>query len=598
MSARKRSRALRLCLGLSWRADRSRLLDLTVVTIIEAAYLPLTAFWLRGLTNAVVAHQPRDALLWAAAVAANNVAGDVLAGRAWLGRVCVKESATVELEHYLNRLDAGLPGIAHHENPEFLDRMALLRSDLPALAMTVPSAVRMVALAVRISVTAALLVSLHPALLLLAVVALPTLVTSGRAHDRVRRATEGIIEQSVRQGDHLFGLLTQPETSKELRVFGTAAEIARRDESLWAAVTARLTRARLAAAAWNAAGSLVFGLGYIGAVSYVGLRVARGQASIGDLALVIALAGQVRDQVSESSWAVSQVQSTRQAVERLGWLLDYQQGVTAVSSTATPVPDTLTRGLECRDVTFRYPGTEHDVLHGVDLLVPAGTSLAIVGENGAGKSTLVKLICRLYEPTTGGIYADGVDISRFDIEEWRTTLTAAFQDMARFELLVRETVGIGDLPRLDRPEAVDDALHRAGAGALPASIDGGLDAQLGRGWPGGTEISGGQWQKLGLGRSMMRRHPLVLVLDEPTSALDPQSEHDLFQRHATAAHDAGRRTGAITLLVSHRFSTVTMADQIGVIDGGRLSELGTHEELMTLGGTYAELYSIQARAYR
>ncbi len=231
--------------------------------------------------------------------------------------------------------------------------------------------------------------------------------------------------------------------------------------------------------------------------------------------------------------------------------------------------------------------------------------VAIVGENGAGKTTLVKLLCRLYQPTIGRILVDGEELARMPPDLWRSRVSGAFQDFFRFEFRARHTVGVGDVPRMDDVPAVAAAVDRAGAADVVEQLVAGLETQLGPTWPGGVEISFGQWQKLALARGFMRERPLLLVLDEPTAALDAETEHALFERYAAAAR--GGRTGGgrqptpdgrITILVSHRFSTVRMADFIVVLDGARVVESGTHEELLARGGQYAELYTIQAAAYR
>jgi ATP-binding cassette subfamily B protein len=222
--------------------------------------------------------------------------------------------------------------------------------------------------------------------------------------------------------------------------------------------------------------------------------------------------------------------------------------------------------------------------------------VAIVGENGAGKTTLVKLLCGLYRPTSGRVMVDGVDLTALSLRDWRRRLAGAFQDFARFELPAQHTVGLGELSHLDDRAATETAVGRAGAVDVVHGLPAGLDQQLGPNWDGGVELSHGQWQKLALARGFMRDEPLVLVLDEPTSALDAETEHALFERYADAARE-GANVGRITVLVSHRFSTVRMADHIIVMDGARVVETGSHEQLMARGGTYAELYSIQAAAY-
>jgi len=225
--------------------------------------------------------------------------------------------------------------------------------------------------------------------------------------------------------------------------------------------------------------------------------------------------------------------------------------------------------------------------------------VAIVGENGAGKTTLVKLLAKMYEPSSGSILVDDVPLARLPAEQWRARLAGAFQDFFRFEFRAGHTVGLGDVPRMDDRLAVAAAVDRAGAVEVIERLRSGLDTQLGPTWPEGVDLSFGQWQKLALARGFMRDLPLLLILDEPTAALDAETEHALFERYAAAARGTGTSTsGRVTILVSHRFSTVRMADLIVVLDGARLVEVGTHDELMAKSGQYAELYGIQAAAYR
>jgi ATP-binding cassette subfamily B protein len=280
---------------------------------------------------------------------------------------------------------------------------------------------------------------------------------------------------------------------------------------------------------------------------------------------------------------------------RLAWLEDYTASATATADL--PVPAVLHHGIRLDGVSFAYPGTSRRVLDDVSMTLPAGSVVALVGENGAGKTTLVKLLAKMYEPTAGAIFVDETPLARIAAEEWRARLAGAFQDFFRFELRARHTVGLGDVPRLDDESAVVAAIDRAGAGDVVARLSSGLDTQLGPTWPGGVDVSYGQWQKLALARGFMRDDPLLLVLDEPTAALDAETEHALFERYAAAARQ-GDQSGRITVLVSHRFSTVRMADLIVVLDGARLVEMGTHDELMAKRGRYAELYGIQAAAYR
>ena len=262
-----------------------------------------------------------------------------------------------------------------------------------------------------------------------------------------------------------------------------------------------------------------------------------------------------------------------------------------------PVPARLERGITIQDLVFRYPDQPGQVLNGVSVFLPAGTVVALVGENGAGKTTLVKLLCRFYEPSQGHILIDGVELTRLALESWRERVSAAYQDFGRFEFLARETVGVGQIAQVEDTTAVQAAVTRAGAEDVPPRLPLGLETQLGRSWENGVELSGGQWQKLALARAMMRPAPLLVVFDEPTAALDAQTEHLLFERLASAARD-GASAGTVTILVTHRFSTVRMADLIVVLNQGRIAEVGSHRDLLAAGGLYAELYELQARAYQ
>jgi ATP-binding cassette subfamily B protein len=283
------------------------------------------------------------------------------------------------------------------------------------------------------------------------------------------------------------------------------------------------------------------------------------------------------------------------AARRLAWLEDYASRADRVEDRAAP--QRLTKGIRFDRVSFAYPGTDRLVLEDLDLELPAGAVVAIVGENGAGKSTLVKLLAKMYAPTRGRILVDDEDIARIPTRDWRARLAGAFQDFFRFEFRARHSVGAGDLPRMNDHAAVTRAASRAGAEDVVDGLRNHWDTQLGPTWRDGIDLSFGQWQKLALARGFMRDDPLVLVLDEPTAALDAETEHALFERYSEAVRQ-GTIGGRITLLVSHRFSTVRMADLIVVLDGARAVEVGTHDALLARGGPYAQLYALQAAAYR
>ncbi len=342
---------------------------------------------------------------------------------------------------------------------------------------------------------------------------------------------------------------------------------------------------------------LAFGLVYAAAIVWVISRARTGQQTAGDVVLVLLLAPQVDQMTGGIARNVYWVGEVVRSFSRYDWLREYAKSHAWQSSVAL-APARLTSGIELRGVGFSYPGTDFSVLSDVSLKLPAGSAVALVGENGAGKTTLVKLLARLYDPTSGQVLVDGVDLATISPDSWRGQLSAGFQDFVKFELTVREVVGIGDADRLSDEPAVRAAIARGDATSVVAGLPMGLDSQLGKKFTDGVELSGGQWQRLALARAFMRERPLLLLLDEPTAALDPEAEHRLYEQYASAAKIAATETGGITVLVSHRFSTVRMADLIVVMHEGRVEEFGSHEDLLAAGGRYAELFELQARAYR
>jgi ATP-binding cassette subfamily B protein len=444
-------------------------------------------------------------------------------------------------------------------------------------------------------VTVALLMSVHPALILLAVFGLPTIITSAW-RPAVERQAQERGAQTRRLAAHLFSLATTAPPGKEVRVTGMGGRVARDRRSAWERWYGPVARARWGSAVWHSLAWAVFGSAYVGAVIFVAWGLAAPTESV---LLVLAAGSRLTYYVSHAMTEIGFLRGIwMDGSQRLAWLEDYAARL--VAGADQQVPDTLRRGIRLDRVSFTYPGTSRLVLDSVSLELPAGSVVALVGENGAGKTTLVKLLAKMYEPTAGAIYIDDTPLARVAPSEWRARLAGAFQDFFRFEFSARHTVGIGDLGRLDDEPAVLAAVGRAGADELVQRLRAGLDTQLGPTWPGGAEVSFGQWQKLALARGFMREEPLLLVLDEPTAALDAETEHALFERYAAAARGraASGTGGRITLLVSHRFSTVRMADLIVVLDGAKLVEMGSHEQLIANHGQYAELYRIQAAAYK
>jgi ATP-binding cassette subfamily B protein len=442
---------------------------------------------------------------------------------------------------------------------------------------------------IRLGITVALLASVHPALLGLLVFAVPTIVTSSwRAG--VERKVEERNAYLRRNARHFYDLGTQAGPAKEIRVEGGEQWLIdkrRANQQQWFRTISAI---RWRTAFWHALAWAVFGVGYVLAIVFVASGI---HASAGSVLLVLAAGANLSRYMGMTASQADFLRWTLDAAARLAWLEDY---ASKQRTGDAPAPGRLERGIRLEDVSFAYPGTDEQVLDHVDLDLPAGSVVAIVGENGAGKSTLVKLLSRMYEPTSGRILVDGVDLSDIAPDAWRGRMAGAFQDFFRYEFFARQTVGLGDLAHMDSMAALGAAVTRGGADDVVAKLPKGLDTQLGPTWDEGVELSFGQWQKLALARGFMRDDPLLLVLDEPTAALDAETEHALFERFAAAARDH-RNDGRITVLVSHRFSTVRMADLIVVLDGAKIVDAGSHAELMERGGLYAELYGIQAKAY-
>jgi ATP-binding cassette, subfamily B, bacterial len=560
----------------------------------QLAALPdaLLALWLWLLGKGVLEH--RTAWIEIAAVGLGVSTAATWFLRTISARVQrrFRDRVTIALESHVARLQASVVTVAHQERPEYLDRLSMLRNQVFVLDHMYMSLFTTLGWILRLGVTMALLASIHPALLLLAVFAIPTVLTSGW-RPAVERAAQESGAPHNRLSRHLFTIATTAAPGKEVRVTGIGERLVTDRRAAWERWYSPVAAVRWGSAWWLALGWAIFGLAYVGAVVFVSSYL---RAPASSVLLVLAAGARLSGYIGATVGEIGFLRGFwMDGSRRLAWLEDYAASVAA--SGDLPAPQALHQGVRFEHVSFVYPGTSRVVLEDVSLLLPAGAVVAVVGENGAGKTTLVKLLAKMYEPSSGQILVDDVPLARLSAEEWRARLAGAFQDFFRFEFRAGHTVGLGDVPRMDQEPAVAAAIDRAGAGDVLARLPAGLDTQLGPTWPNGAELSFGQWQKLALARGFMRDQPLLLILDEPTAALDAETEHALFERYAAAAR-GNDGSGRITILVSHRFSTVRMADLIVVLDGARLVEVGTHDELMAKNGQYAELYGIQAAAYR
>jgi len=503
-----------------------------------------------------------------------------------------RDKVTIALESHVARLQASISTIAHQERPEYLDRLSVLREQIFTLDHMYMSVFSTAGWILRLVITVALLTTVNPVLILLVFFAVPTVAaTSWRPV--VERTAQERGAQADRLARHLFTLTTTASPAKELRVLGISNRLADRRRSAWEQWYGPVAATRVRSSAWYAGGWAIFAVGYVGAIALVASQ--RG-ASPAAAILVLTAGARLSSYVGATVGEIGFLRGIwMNGSQRLAWLEDYAAAVARAADL--PAPTQIADGIRFEHVSFSYPGSARLALDDVSLFLPAGAVVAIVGENGAGKTTLVKLLAKLYHPASGRILIDTTDLARIETTQWREHLAGAFQDFFRFELRAVQTVGLGDVPRVDSEPSVVTALDRAGARDVVDSLPAGLDTQLGPTWHDGVDVSYGQWQKLALARGFMRDEPLIAALDEPTAALDAETEHQLFQRYASRAYER-KSNGSITILVSHRFSTVRMADLIVVLDGARAVEVGSHDELIARGGRYAELYQIQARAYQ
>ena len=560
----------------------------------QLAALPdaLIALWLMLLGKGVLEASRSLILLAAVGLAVSATATWFLRTVSVRLQRRFRDKIKIALEAHVARLQASVATITHHERPDYLDRLAMLRDQVFVLDHLYMSVFTTCGWILRLAVTIALLVSIDPRLALLAAFAIPTVLTS-TWRPAVERGAQERAAQHNRLARHLFTTATTAPPGKEVRVTGIGERLVTQRRESWNRGYRPIASARWASAIWHSLAWALFGAAYVAAVIFVAYGLNRSPSQV---LLLLAAGARLSAYIGATVGEIGFLRGFwMDGSRRLAWLEDYAESFNA--GVDTRVPESLQRGIRLERVSFAYPGTTRLVLSDVSLSLPAGTVVAIVGENGAGKTTLVKLLAKMYEPTQGTILVDDAPLSRMPADDWRARLAGAFQDFYRFEFRARQTVGLGDVPRLESESAVVTAVERAGAQDVVARLMSGLETQLGPTWPGGSDVSFGQWQKLALARGFMRDRPLLLVLDEPTAALDAETEHALFERYAAAARER-RSDGRITILVSHRFSTVRMADLIVVLDGARLIEVGTHAELMAKGGQYAALFGIQAAAYR
>jgi len=393
-----------------------------------------------------------------------------------------------------------------------------------------------------------------------------------------------------RELDYLRVLGTSRESAKELKIFGLAPWLRERFSGITDHVineNRKMARRRLG---WGMVFGILGSLGYYGAYAYVVLQALQGKISIGYLQFLVGTIGGTSTQIASLFSTFSSIADQSLFLTDLIEFFAMKPRI-QTATNAIPAPRPIRAGFDFQKVCFHYPGVERLVLRDLNLRLEPGERIALVGANGQGKTTLVKLLTRLYDPTSGRILLDGVDLREYDIDSLQREIGVIFQDFVRFDMAARANIGVGRLEHMENESRIREAAGKSRADEILTKLPGNLDQMLGRRFEGGVDLSGGEWQKFALARAYLR-DAQVLVLDEPTAALDAIAEYEVFKRFSELTE------GRMALLISHRFSTVRMADLIVVLEGGAIREQGTHQQLMALGGRYAEMFELQAANYR
>ena len=480
--------------------------------------------------------------------------------------------------------------LEHFEDSEFYDRLIRARREASTrpLSLVLRSFGLLQNVVSLISFAVLLLQYSVWAVLLLLLAGLPGFIAetkfSGDAFRLFRwRSAE------KRMQDYLESVLARDDHAKEVKLFGLGPRLLGRYKDIFVRLYDEDRRLALRRDSWGFALGLLATATLYAAYAWVVLAAVRGQISVGQMTMYLLLFRQGQVAVTASLGAVSGLYEDNLY---LSTLYDYLETPLRPQTGHATTGSRPGDGIRFEQVSFSYPGATEPALEAVTLHLKPGGSLALVGANGSGKTTLIKLLTRLYEPTGGRVLLDGTDLADWDPQRLRERIAVIFQDFARYQMPVGENIGAGDEPYFDDAQRWQEAAAKGRAEEFIGQLPDGYHTQLGKWFLNGRELSGGQWQKIALSRAFMRTRADILVLDEPTAAMDAQAEAEVFEHFRKLAQ------GRMTILISHRFSTVRMADQIAVLERGRLIELGSHEALMSTGGQYAQLFALQARGYR
>jgi ATP-binding cassette subfamily B protein len=585
---------------LFWAASPRGAVVLGLLTLV-AAVLPAAIAWVGKLiVDGVVAaardgsEAARERVLQLVALEFGLMVGSAVVDRA---TSLTRELLRASLGNLLNEriLKKALElELRHFEDSDTYDKMQNARREANSRPLSlVMEAFAIVRNAVTLSTYAVLLVALSPwSVVVLVAASIPAFIAEARlAAEGFRlyswRAPEG------RKLNYLEWILTRDNHVKEVKLFGLGPLVMGRYRTLFEKFFREDRALALKRMGWGLGLGLMALGAFYACYAFVANRAARGEISLGDMVLYLSLFRQGQGAFQGILSSVGNMYEGALFMSNLFAYLEIPTGQEAPRVLpAKTVPRGMHNAIELRDVSFRYPGKEAWALRHLTLKLEPGEKLALVGENGAGKSTLVKLLLRLYEPTEGEIFYGGVNLKDMDPEDLRSRFGAVFQDFVRYQFSVAENIGLGHVQALEDRNRIVRAAEQGGASGVISGLPNQYDTMLGGWFEKGHELSGGQWQKLGVARAFMREDAEVLILDEPTASIDAESEHALFERFQELAADR------IALVISHRFSTVRMADRIAVLHNGQVEELGSHAELMARNGRYAHLFNLQARGYR